>query len=513
MDSPTAEALNNLLKELGAFSSEQNEDETFTVDGKVMSATRAGVDGLRVVIVDKNIGGDVYLAEAVTGNGGSYQSTFLIKGLQERCKVRPDLQSRVFTGETFLDASNVRYNASNHETLNILLAEKASSALASEHETLTSVLTDHCHGNLKELKETEDQQDITYLANKTGWDARAVALASLAAQFSERTTDASGGGKIDSALFYALFRAGLPANDDALYQTDASTAESIWKQAIAQGVIPNALEKTLPQARDRFQNLAAERALNTPALTGVSSLKEMLAVSLGEDLVRQQQFAALYTELRAEPDNLWAKVRENFGDTVEKRLRIDGQLSYLTLNNASLILKLHESVGQAGMTQVLDLENQGFHRADKWKEIIIDGAIPSEISGKDDADKRVNYAELMAAQVRLSFPTAVVAETIKGIEGANFSVASSFLREHHSKFELGMQPVEQYISRNNLQVTVEVTQAVKQVQRVYQITPCDSAMTGLLKKGIDSAYAVVSYDRDDFIRIFKDEVGGWRTPY
>jgi len=85
---------------------------------------------------------------------------------------------------------------------------------------------------------------------------------------------------------------------------------------------------------------------------------------------------------------------------------------------------------------------------------------------------------------------------------------SNFLREHHSKFEIGMQPVEQYISRNSLQIAEEVTQAVKQVQRVYQITPSDSAMTGLLKKGIDSAYAVVSYDRDDFIRVFKDEMGG-----
>ncbi|MBF6650643.1 neuraminidase-like domain-containing protein [Methylobacter sp. BlB1] len=509
VDSPTADALNNLLKELGALALGQNEEETFTVDGKVLSTTRAGVDRLRVVIVDKNIGGDVPLYETVTESGGSYNATFLIKGLKERCKQRPDLQSRVFKDETtYLGASEVRYNATNRETLNIVLAEQASSALASEYETLTSELTDNCHVSLKDLKETEDQQDITYLANKTGWDARAVALAALADQFSARTLDERNSPTIEPAFFYALFRAGLSANDGAIYQTDASTAEAIWKQAINQGVISSTLESRLPQVCERFQSLAVQRSLDTPALAGVSSLKEMLSVSLGDDSARQQQFATLYTQHRAEPDKLWTAVRETFGESAEKRLRIDGQLSYLTLNNAPLISKLHLTAGQNGLSQPLDLVDQGFYQAEKWSELIGDSVIPPEISGKDDTEKRVNYAELMAAQVRLSFPTAVVAETIKNIEGSNFSIASSFLREHHGKFELGMQPIEQYISRNTLQVTEEVTQTVKQIQRVYQITPSDSAMIGLLKKGIDSAYAVVSYDRDDFIRLFKDEVGG-----
>jgi hypothetical protein len=210
--------------------------------------------------------------------------------------------------------------------------------------------------------------------------------------------DTLGATTIPPAFFYALFRAGLPANEDALYQTDAKTAEAIWKQAIAQGVIPSALENRLPQARDHFQSLAVQRALDTPALAGVSSLKEMLSVSLGDDPGRQQRFAALYTEHRAEPDILWAAVRDSFGEAAEKRLRLDGQLSYLTLNNAPLIQKLHETAGQGGLTQSLDLVDQGFHQAEKWKEVIGDGAIPPEISGKDDAEKRGNYAELMAAQ-------------------------------------------------------------------------------------------------------------------
>ncbi|MGH9958284.1 MAG: peptidoglycan-binding domain-containing protein, partial [Pyrinomonadaceae bacterium] len=118
----------------------------FAVEGKVVIRGRAGVDGLRVEIVDKNVGKDVRLAEAVTDDVGAYRATFSIAYLHERGKQWPDLQARVFAGEIFLGASEVRYNASSRETLNVLLTEMAASALASEHETLVGALSAHCRG-------------------------------------------------------------------------------------------------------------------------------------------------------------------------------------------------------------------------------------------------------------------------------------------------------------------------------------------------------------------------------
>jgi peptidoglycan hydrolase-like protein with peptidoglycan-binding domain len=90
-DAPTADALNSLLKELGATGPGQN-GAAFEVKGEVASQLRAGVGGLRVEIVDKNVGEDVHLTETVTNVGGAYQATFPVIGLQERCKQRPDLQ-------------------------------------------------------------------------------------------------------------------------------------------------------------------------------------------------------------------------------------------------------------------------------------------------------------------------------------------------------------------------------------------------------------------------------------
>ena len=515
VDEPTANALNAALKELGALdpATPGADSATFQVEGKVTSRVSAGVGGLRVRIVDKTVGKDIPLAEAVTDENGAYQVTFTDADLRKRGKAQPDLQARVFAGETFLAASDVRYNASNREILNVLLDEKASSALRSEHDTLTGALSIHFKGKLGDLKETDDRQDITYLANKTGWDARAVALAALADQFSARTTEAGGTAGIEPAFFYALFRAGLPANEAMLYQTDAKTAEAIWKQAIKQGVIPATLENNLPGAVERFQKMAAQHALDGTALVGVSPLKEMLSVSLGDDPQQQRQFADLYTRYRDDLPKFWEAVRGAFGEAKEKRLKLDGQLAYLTLNNAPLILKLRAAGGQNGLTDPLILVEKGYHRAAKWQAVVGNDSIPPEIPGENDAEKRRRYAEMLAAQVRLSFPTAAVAQMVKSGEtplaadGLKNQV-HAFLTQHQGKFEIGMQPVEQYVGRNKVHVAPEVKKEVTRIQRVYQITPGDDAMNALLKRGLDSSYAVVRYDRDEFVRTFKDEVGG-----
>src|SRR5205823_10940123 len=135
---------------------------------------------------------------------------------------------------TFLAASDVRYNATNYEALNVKLPTNTT-LLPSEHEMLTGALAAHYDGRLGDLKESADQQDITYLANKTGWDARTVALAALADQFSARTVDPTTNlPAVPQAFFYALFRAGLPSNEDTLYHTDAKTLEGVWTKAAEQ---------------------------------------------------------------------------------------------------------------------------------------------------------------------------------------------------------------------------------------------------------------------------------------
>ena len=450
------------------------------------------------------------MAETTSDAGGGYAARFSGAALRARGKTLPDLQARVFAGETFVAQSDVRYDASTSETLNVRLPA-GSKLLASEYETLISTLARFFGGRLGDLQENDERQDITYLANKSGWDARAVALAALADQFSARTEAPRDRGRIEPPFFYALFRSGLPANEVAIYRTDTKTVENIWKQALQQGIIPVALQDRLPEAVEQFQQMATRQLLEGPALAGVSSFKELLTASLAND--QQQQFASLYTRYADDRAKLWEAVGGAFGETTANRLKLDGQLAYLTLNNAPLISKLHTAAGQNGLSDTLQLVGAGFHRAATWRQAIAIDPVPPEIPGRDAAEKRERYANLLAAQVRLSFPTAVMAQLVKSGETPAGSPevrngVHAFLSQHQGEFEIGMQPVAQYVARNNVQVDAEVMREVTRIQRVYQITPDDEAMNGLLKTGIDSAYAVVRYEREEFVRAFKNTVGG-----
>jgi Neuraminidase-like domain/Salmonella virulence plasmid 28.1kDa A protein len=533
IDSPTAEAMNGILRNLGAF-------EILRISGKIISPTNTAVGPMFVQIIDKTIGNDVALITVRNGVAGydfTLENTWLQRG-----KTKPDIQARIFPIDTansnnpptILATSEIRYNASSHEILNVILptTETVIKALPSEHTTLLQELTTHFQGNLRDLKEDDNQQDITYLANKSGWDARAVAIAALADQFSTNT--AGTGDSIHPALFYTLFRAGLPANEDAIYQINAKTAESVWKQGIKQGLIPATLEAQLPQALERFKTLAVQRTLDAPAIAGVSSLKEMLTNSRITETTQQQQFVRLYAQHQENLPQFWEAVQQNFGAPVAQRLRVDGQLGYLTRNNVRLIQQLHQSIaGTTGITNPLSLIENGYYQAEKWQTLLTDAIIPSEIPGTTDAEKRSNYAEVMAAQMRLSYPTAVVAQMVikdndetplskidnetPANKAARKLLISKFLMAEQGKFEIGLQPIEQYARQNNVQIdNVQIAPAdmqvvikeVTRIQRVHQITPSDRAMNALLRNNLDSAYKIAQQDRTTFVQQFKEELGG-----
>jgi hypothetical protein len=488
-------------------------ETTYQVDGRVTSRVSAAVGNLKIRVVDKGVGGDSVFASATTDSRGEFRTSFSEDLVKRRRKDRPDLQVQVLAGERKVGLSDVRYNASLHESFVILV--DSIDGLQSEHENLTSSLGVHHQGPLRALEETDQRQDVTFLANKSGWDARAVALAALADQFSTGTTTGVGAAAtpaIEAPFFYALFRAGLPANDQAVYRTKPAVVESLWGRAVEQGVIPTAMRDKLPTALERFKTVAAQRLLDGPTLAGASSFKDVLAVSLRED-VQRRKVADLYIRFADDPDKFWGEVRAGIGETPARRLRLDGQLAYLTLNNAPLIGKLHTQAGGGGLSDAAQLARTGFHRPEKWRESLGADPVPPEISGANDAEKRQRYAEFMAAQVRLSYPTAVVGrmvttgETPAGPPAVRTGV-QSFLTTQEGTFEIGLHPVAQYVARRELQVKPEVVHEVARIQRVYQITPDDTALNGLLQQGIDSANAVVRYERDEFVRAFASTVGG-----
>jgi hypothetical protein len=499
-------------------------EATYTAIGTVSSPSSAGVGGLTVTLVDKNVGGDVTLGTTATDARGGYTSSVMIAlpTLAQRKKTAPDLQARVSSGTVFLAASEVVYNAPSSIRLDVALP--ASAALPSEYETLTAALANSYGGSLMGLQENAARQDVTYLANKTGWDARAVALASLAAQFAAPVPAPPAGTApapvpvptLRPEFYYALFRAGLPASADTLYQADAKTVSAVWTQAVAQGVIPAALAAQIPAAVATYQGLAAAAALTAKPAIGVSPIKDLLQVSL-PDAKQQAQFAQLYAQNASDTVGLWNAATQVFGADVTARLRLDGQLAYMTLNNAPLLTALHAAEKANPLASAADLATKGYYTAAKWQNLI-GASVPAQIPGATPAEQAANYAGLLAAQVRIAFPTLVIADLVRQAKlpvQSGVTVATgvaTFLTANQGKFEIGIEPVEAYIARSKITGTApDVVAQVKRLQRVYQLTPDDQSMTVLLQANLDSAVAIMRYDATGFAASFGTALGGAAT--
>jgi hypothetical protein len=514
VDEQTARAMSDKVASSGHIAG--TPPGTYSVSGTVTSPDRAGVGVLTVLLVDRNVGGFTQLASTKTDARGHYAVTFPATALPAG-KAQPDLQARVVLQDTLLGASEIRYNASLEETLNVTLPAQ-SKGLPSEHETLTGALVAYYSGNLRDLQESGDRQDVTYLATKSGWDARAVAMAAAADQISQTHLDPAGQPIIPAPFYYALFRAGLPSDPGTLYLVDAKTVQDLWSQTVQQGVIPQRLADQIPKAISAFQSFGTERALASRAVAGTSSLKEMVQLTLGDEK-QQQRFADLYTLHRDDMPAFWSEVAKpaaagGFGPDVARRLQLDGQLGALTLNNAPLMSSLRSTVSSP-----LDLVKGGYHRAETWKPLLAKAPLPEQIPGATDEEKRTNYARRMAAQVRLSFPTAVVAAQIQSREiplrvpqGVDpekvHNDVVTFLTQQQGNFAIGKQPVEQFLAANNLALGQEALDQVKRLERVYQISPDDQTMGVMISKDMDSAYMIVRYEEEEFVQLYvKDNPG------
>ena len=584
VDSATADLLAHLVQAASA--------PEYVVSGHVYARQRAVVYGLDVFVVDKNAGPDVTLARGVTDQRAGYSLRYSIASLVGKGKSAPDIQVQVRSADgTLLGESLVRYNASASETLDITLTVAGERHLPSEYETLLAALGAHYTGSLADLQEGNGRSDITYLANKSGWDARAVALAALAAQHSRaaaagtisstvtgsgaanKNVMATGLGSVDSAIhvdgakvppeyFYALFRAGVPAKPETYFRMDSSALATLFEKAANQGVVPTTGAAAISDVVQQFQRVGAQVLLTTPIGAGSSPLQEVLFTQVTLNLQQQQQIAQMYLAYRANKSEFWAKVEQEFGAEVRARLQVAGKLAWLTVNNAPLMQALYREIGgqgsgvqplpmsraaasasasgagagfsvpggagtsgastgksgvessaassAGGVTDAVQLVAAGFHKPEKWKKLLTAKIpVPSQIQGAGD-QQRANYAAFLASQLRVSYPTASVAQMVSAGElpVQKSDAVSAFLSTHQADFSIGAQPVEQFIARKQLQVDADVVSQIKRIQRVQQLTTTDQAMTALLKSGLDAAYHIVQQNRAQFVATHAAELGG-----
>lgn len=434
------------------------------VRGRVTDDRGVAARGVPVEALDHHLGGTTSLGSTTTDDAGVYSIRYTPAG-----KPRADLEVRALGV-----GSKVIYDARSLEQVNLVIPT-AQVLRATEYERLMSALQRHLAGAaLGELAATA----VSYLANKTGWDPRSVAMAAQAARLAGST-------HIPAAHYYALFRAGAPSDGAALSRLSTSFIEQALASAIDTRIIPatGSIEATVAAHK---QQSAGYLELMRPA-GAVSSLGEMLDLRL--DATAKSRFIAQYQAHGDAPSALWqALADDGFAPETIAALQTDGKLGYLTGHNAPLVVRLRE---QTKITDATDLAHAGLYRTSAWTDVIGDD-VPAGLT-------RDAYAAGLAAQVNLSYPTLVTAEMLRRDEVAASAAneVAAFLTAGHPAHRIGVHPVKTWHGYGEL--SPEARLGARQVERMYQISPSNESMMALSRHGLHSAYQVVADPPEVFL--------------
>lgn len=478
----TAKKMNDILKELGAIFDPKN-DKLYKVNGIVMNSNGVALGDYTTEAFVITLQKDIFVGTAITNKNGEYSIIY-----KNPLSGDPDIEVKAYKkgDEKNLAFSAIKYNASQNEVLNIIV-NVAKVLKPSEFDAiLHDVQSNLGRLRLSDLKEDKDYQQITYLSNKTGWDGRITAMLASAHQLGEQL-------KINPSHIYALLRAGVPGTAEALQSLSISAAENAIKTAIEKNIIPKTgnIQETL----NTLSAQSISYILSSKPFASVSSMNDMLSLRLNTDQVII--FAQAYKQVGNNSGKLWVTLQQmGFSGDVISKLQLDGKLGFLTGNNISLVKKVYENFN---VQSDIDLVSSGLYKQSEWKKII-GTEIPAGISPDE-------YAMHLANQVRMSYPTAVAGEMINRDEikmGNNVPKEElvSFFSVNKSKNVLGTNPVKSWDGYGQLSISAKA--AAKTYERLFQISPSDEAMVVLADKGINSAYQIAKYTKNEFLSAHGD---------
>jgi len=375
----------------------------------------------------------------------------------------------------------------------------------SEYRRLVADVQPYLNGTpLNEAIERGERSDFTVLSSATGWDVAALALGASALDGADSTG-------IPAEAFYALGRAGLPANPVQLSRVHPKAVERILRLASESGVIDSSVAA---EGLAAFKSFATETRLQTPPVGTVSSRRDLINIA-PIPAMDKEKFSGLLAETDAE---IWTQAASaGVSDDSIKTLQLQGKLAYLTFNSAPLVQKLQGTVTDAD--QMADeLVNAGYHEAKTWSDLLdslsggdatqLASLVPDAFAASALADRRSEYCDEMARRVRQMDPHRVTVERVASgqVPDVDGATIGPVLRAAHAKgFRLGTTPVSHFFATDgdDIGATAEEIKGVKKLAALYAVSPSDEAMNALIQAKLSSATQIAKYTLSAFTELIK----------
>lgn len=492
----------------------KRQSDRYTISGKIVNDKGVGVAGVIVNLLEQAEPDSTKSSVAagspvVTGADGSYSLEIKHDDLRFSHKYAPDLAVCVSdrSGKTLL--TSTRYNIDAKEILNLVVDREAYAGTSEFSQLNTAMLEQLSNGRrVDKLQENEKNRDLTYLSRKTKWDARLIAMNALSHQRAR-----TGEKEVPAGFYYSLFRAGVNGGLSQLYRVPADQAMAAYERAVKSNLVDDE-NADLSKIKEAFIEESVSHILDSRGGPAASTVGEMLSLSLTEEEDKKAFVEAYFHNGSIDVEEAWRAVEEKLKEKTIQ-LRLEGKLGLLTFNNAPVIEQLKKQA--AVKEDPIDLVRNGYYKSGAWDSIIGDDHIPDFVVGKDKVERREKYTRWLTSQLTLSYPTAVVAEEIN-IGGIALNVTDSVrdevydvLRKQREGFELGQHSINRYLDtleQSGINLSVEAKDALKSVHRAFQIAPSSKAMSTLMHKGLDSAFKIVRYTRNDFVSRFAKDFGG-----
>jgi len=483
---------------------ETTSPEGFVVTGLVHHDDGRPFAGV-VRAFDKDMRTEEFLGEATTDEAGHYEIRYTLESFRRAEKRRADLRVAVTNSDQRESVSSpVIFNAPLVATVNLVVGTDQFRG-PSEYEQYVAQLTPVMQNvPFGELREDREITDVSFLSNETGIEAKRIAFLIVAHRFAAKTN-------LPPEPFYGFFRRNLPPSLPAILAQHPKTLHSALVAAIRENIIPARFRSRLEEILARLRQLVVEHVLEDPKGTTQSSLGAVLSTVL-PDQKKLEAFLIAYVGNRGSTADFWKALRDNaaFKDDVDN-LQFTLQAGSLTWNHLPLVQHLQGMKEEGSIRSIKDLASLD---SNDWLKIIdTQIGFPPNVAGKDDAEKRQNYANALTRIMADAFPTAVIANRIgrDDVPGKNDLVR---FFANNPEFEFSGKRVEAFLREKGdpalagVADKAQLTTQLKGMERVFKVTPQYEHIKTLVGDGLNSAQAIARGGQSAFVSKYREKLGG-----
>lgn len=512
VDEPTAAAFNRLLKAL------------FVVRGNVRLMDNTPVPNVTVQAFDRDLRSRELLGQTTTNINGYYEIFYtrnqFIRAEKQTADlivvaVEPILRGMVARSRTLAESATL-FNAPRIAKVNLAIAANLFQPL-SEYVRLIQTLGDllvnvTIPGNdqptlidkLADLKE----DDLDFLFHETNIELEKLQFLTQSARLQEQFSQQDF--SVPLPAFYGLARtkglndlAGFARSSTEELRAGLIQAGGLPSQPQQNIIAPFESEDQLNQMVEIIHSVAINQVLTNPIGENQASLSQVLAIAL-PSVPHQQALLQTYANHDGTIEQFWDNLRqqETFQETGQvERIQFALQLNTLTQSNLSLVDALQtqfqstRSLAQMNPAELTTLIKQ------------LAPTVSPDFPGDTPEEKLNLYSNSIVGLLQGAFPTESIAQVVSTVADVHLNrVApdqiSQFLNRATDRailateevFDIRSTQIDRFLELHGDRVFADIdgdrpqiTQQVKRVQRLFQVSTSPESFKILMESGFNSA--------------------------